>query len=162
MKFKNFLLEEGFNFSNVKVGDILSAFQQLSFDIDNIKKKDLKNTLENIILNMRSLLNSKSDKILISVIQKIICAIKDDIEVNGDFKSTIESSIYELEKYLKDKKVVLNNPIENSKDQSVSDPVKDDPVDVKNNQELNTPPDKNFSRQDPPLAGTGDNLSNIV
>jgi hypothetical protein len=161
MKFKSFLLQEGFNFANVEAGDILSFLQEINSDIENLNKKDLKVSLESLITKMRNLLNPKNDKRLVYVIQKIVCAIKDDIESGNDFKSTIESSVYELEKYFKDKKVVLNKPSNNVKDDSVSDPIKA-PIELKSNQELTTPQDQVLQQQTPPLGSSGDNLSTIV
>lgn len=161
MKFKSFLLQEGFNFSNIEAGDVLSFLQEINSNIENLKKKDLSVSLDALIARMRNLLNNKNDKKLVSVIQKIICALKDDMESNGDFKDTIESSIYELEKYFQDKKVVLNKPVDNSKEDSVSDPIKE-PIEVKSNQELSPSLDQNLQQQSPPLGGTGEKLSTIV
>jgi hypothetical protein len=160
MKFKSFLLQEGFNFANVEAGDVLSFLQEINSDIESFNKKDLKVSLESLITKMRNLLNPKNDKRLVYIVQKIICAIKDDIESGNDFKNTIESSVYELEKYFKDKKVVLNRPSNNIKDDSVSDPIKA-PVELKSNQEI-SPPEQALQQQTPPLGSSGDNLSTIV
>lgn len=158
-------MKEGFDFSSVEAGDILSALQQINLDINNIKKKDLKDLLENLIANMRNLLNPKSDKKLVHIIQKIICAIKEDMESNNDFKDTIESSIFELENYFKSKKVILNKPIKTTDDNnSLAKPIKK-PVEsevVKKNQELSPEDNKKVAQEAPPLAGTGEKLNNIV
>lgn len=165
INFKKYLLNEAFDTSNVEIGDILSSFQQLKADIDNIKRKDLINSLELTISSMRSLLNPKNDNKLISSLQKIICAIKDDIESNNDFNDTIDGSIYELENYLKNKKVTIDKPLEIPKDNSTSEPVKpktpaETPKEVETNQEV-APPEQNTAFS-PPLAGSGENQLNIA
>jgi hypothetical protein len=160
MNFKKFILKEGFDSSNVEAGDILSALQGIKTDIDNIKRKDLISAMEDLVVKIRTLLNPKNDPRLILVIQKIAAAIIDDIEQSGDFKETIESSIFELENYFKNKKVVLNKPAEVSKDiKGTSDPVT--PKDIKKNPEVGSPPEENSSYI-PPLSGSGENSAPIV
>lgn len=165
--FKKYLFSEAFDTSNVEVGDILAALQQIQSDINNIKRKDLIDSLEVTVSNMRGLLNPKNDNYLISTIQKIICAIKDDIESNNDFKDTIESSVYELENYLKNKKVAINKPLEIPKDNNTSKPIKpvakniETPKEVETNQEVATPPEQDATFS-PPLAGSGENQLNIA
>jgi len=161
MNFKKFILKEGFDSSNVEAGDILSALQGIKTDIDNIKRKDLISAMEDLVVKIRTLLNPKNDPRLILVIQKIAAAIIDDIEQSGDFKETIESSIFELENYFKNKKVILNKPAEVSKDiKGTSDPVT--PKDIKKNPEVGSPPPEENSSYIPPLSGSGENSAPIV
>jgi hypothetical protein len=160
MNFKKFIIGESFDNSNVKAGDVLSFLQNIKPDIDNYDKKQIKSMMQDLVVKMRYLLSPKNDPQLTLVVQKIASAIMDDINDNNDFKDTIESSIFELESYFKNKKIALNKPTQISDPDSVSDPVL--PKDLKKNAEVeNLPPTENPSYI-PPLAGSGENSINTI
>lgn len=155
MNFKKFfVINEVFSKDDVQLGDILSSLQSIKDNIDNIKRKNLVDMLNSVIVSIVPFLKSKNDKKLLSLLQRIAYAIKNDIEENNDFKETLESSVSELENYFKSNNIVINAPIKTNKIDNVSKPIEQEPKDVKINGE--PVPDSN-SMESPPLAGNGDN-----
>ena len=164
MKFKDFLLKESFNTSIPELGDILSSLETIKADIDNLNKKQILDYLNDLLVNIRGLINPKNDKNLIKILQKIGCAIIDDIKNNNDFKDTIDSSIFELKSYFEKNNQPINRPVENSKDvKGVSKPIKiNTPKSISSNKELDNIPTSDQQLYNPPLAGTGDNSMSVV
>ena len=164
MKFKDFLLKESFNTSVPELGDILSSLETIKTDIDNLNKKQILDYLNDLLVNIRGLINPKNDKNLVKILQKIGCAIIDDIKDNNDLKDTIDSSIFELKNYFEKNNQPTNKPAENSKDiKGVSKPIKtNSPKNISTNKELDNIPSDNQQLYNPPLAGTGDNSMPIV
>jgi hypothetical protein len=160
MNFKKFIIGESFDNSNVKAGDVLSFLQNIKPEIDNYDKKQIKSMMQDLVVKMRYLLSPKNDPQLTLVVQKIASAIMDDINDNNDFKDTIDSSIFELESYFKNKKIALNKPTQTSDPDSVSDPVL--PKDLKKNTEVESLPPTENPSYIPPLAGSGENSINTI
>lgn len=161
MNFKSFIgLNEVFNNQNVQLGDILSSLQSIKDNIDNIKRKNLVEMLNSVVSNIIPFLKTKNDKILLVLLQKIAYAIKNDIEENNDFRETLESSVQELENYLKKNNVILNEPLKDTNLDNLSKSVEKDPKDVKINTDVISK--DSTSVDSPPLAGNGQNsFSNI-
>lgn len=160
MNFKKFMIGESFDNSNVKAGDVLAFLQSIKPDIDNYDKKQLKSMMQDLVVKMRYLLSHKNDPQLILTIQKIASAIIDDINDNNDFKDTIESSIFELESYFKNKKLPLNKPAQINDPDAISEPVL--PKELKKNSELGNLPSIENPSYIPPLAGSGENSINTI
>lgn len=161
MNFKNFFkLDETFNLKNVELADILSSLQSIKDNLENIKRKDLINMLNSVVSSIVPFLKTKNDKNILTLLQKIAYAIKNDIEENNDFKDTLDSSVYELEKYFSKNSMPINKPSKNLDIDNISKPIEQKPEDVKMNTDLQ--PETGEKSYVPPLAGDGaNNLNNL-
>lgn len=111
-QFKNYLLTEEKVYLSTKIGDILTALQQLNSDAANIGKRHLIRLIKNIVRQIRRILHSswtfEEDKYL-KVLQKIGVALMKGLDTNQDLPSLIQSCTDELQK-LSDK---LDEPVNN-------------------------------------------------
>jgi hypothetical protein len=100
MEFKNFLLNENKSDFAVKVGEILSALQDVYLDIDVMTKKDIFVYVINIVNNIRPLLKKDIGANYLISLQKIATALMKDYDEKNDPKDNIYSSVEELKSLL--------------------------------------------------------------
>ena len=101
MDFKQYLITENTNFLGQKVGDILTASQELRDDSENMGTKDLVAFSKRIVSQIRRILHSewnKEDRKYLKVLQKVGVAIMKSIDDKNDIVGTIASATAELEK----------------------------------------------------------------
>lgn len=105
MRFKLFLLNEQQAYLGQKVGDILTATQELRDDVKNMGSRDLIRFSERIVNNIRRILHSnwpKEEKKHLAVLQKVGVALMKAIEEKDDLASVISGSASTLEKLVSD------------------------------------------------------------
>lgn len=99
-RFKEYLLTEERNFLGKRVGDVLSAMQDLGSDMENMGIRHISRVAEEIVNRMRKILHGdwtpKQRPFLIQL-QKIAVAIQKTIEDKGDIKQILQAASQELE-----------------------------------------------------------------
>jgi hypothetical protein len=101
MRFKEFLLIEQRAYLGQKVGDILTATQELRDDSKNMGSRDLTRFSEKIVNQIRRILHSqwpREEKKHLIHLQKIGVALMKSIEDKEDMPNVISSAAGELEK----------------------------------------------------------------
>lgn len=100
MSFKLFLLNEEKNYLGHRIGDVLTAAQELEQDMDNLGSRHLNRLADNVVNQIRKILHghwgSKSQKHL-QKLQRIAVAIKKTIEDKGDLKQILPTAVQELQ-----------------------------------------------------------------
>lgn len=98
-KFKSFLINENKTYLGHRVGDILTAAQELERDMGDLGSRHLNRLADNIVNQIRKILHSqwgsKSEKHLHDL-QKVAVAIKKTIEDRGDLKEILPTAVQEL------------------------------------------------------------------
>lgn len=110
MRFKEFLLNESKAYLGQKVGDILTAAQELQQDSGNMGSRDLTRFSERIVNQIRRVLHSnwpKEEKKHLVSLQKIGVALMRSIDKKDDLPGVIASVSSSLEKLVAD----LGTPI---------------------------------------------------
>ena len=100
MRFKEFLLNEQRAYLGQKVGDILTAAQELRDDSKHMGTRDLTRFSEKIVNQIRRILHSqwpREEKKHLIHLQKIGVAIMKAIDERDDLPQTISSAAGELE-----------------------------------------------------------------
>lgn len=100
-EFRNFLLLEQEDFLAQKVGDILSALQSLSDDSGQLGNRQLVKIADNIVQEMRKILEgrwSKEEEPHLLSIQKAAVAMAKAIDTNQKMPDIIAGAKSELEK----------------------------------------------------------------
>lgn len=99
--FKTFLLNEQSAYLGQKIGDILTAAQELRDDSPNMGTRDVIRFSQRIVNQIRRILHSnwaKEERSHLQVLQKIGVAIMNSIEKKDDLPGTISGAAAELEK----------------------------------------------------------------
>ena len=122
MEFKDFLLSENKSDFAVKVGDILSALQDIYSDIDVMSKKDVFVYVINIVNKIRPLLKKDIGLNYLKILQKIATALMKDYDEKNDPKDNIYSSIKELESLLSSVGLPINKINITKTPQQISEP----------------------------------------
>jgi hypothetical protein len=105
IRFKQFILNESQAYLGQKVGDILTAIQELNDDAGNMGTRDLIRFSERIANQIRRVLHSnwpREEKKHLSVLQKVGVALMKAIEEKDDLKGIIAGSSATLEKLVSD------------------------------------------------------------
>lgn len=100
MRFKEFLLVEQRAYLGQKVGDILTATQELRDDSKHMGSRDLTRFSEKIVNQIRRILHSqwpREEKKHLMHLQKVGVAIMKAIEEKDDLSTVISSAASELE-----------------------------------------------------------------
>lgn len=155
MNFKDFLLNEDTAFLAQKVGDILTASQELQSDAPNMGARELVRFSQNIVNQIRVILHSKwsqeqNSKLL--ELQKIAVAVAKCIDEKGDLKNLLDTTTQSLEKLSQD----LGRPIHKFAvaDKSPESDNKGTDKAVKNQKEANKTADKQPPVELPPDQST--------
>jgi len=101
MRFKQFLLNESQAYLGQKVGDILTAAQELRDDANNMGTRDLTRFSERIVNQIRRILHSnwpREEKKHLLTLQKVGVALMKSIEEKDDLPGTIAGCATSLEK----------------------------------------------------------------
>jgi hypothetical protein len=123
MRFKEFLLNEQQAYLAQKVGNILTAIQELKDDAKSMGSRDLQAFTLAIVGQMRNVLHSswpREELKFLKRIQKLAAALMKCIEDKGDLPGTVVGVASDLEKLVADMGVPINKlvPTEPSKDQT--------------------------------------------
>jgi hypothetical protein len=105
MRFKQFILNEATAYLGQKVGDILTAAQELRDDANNMGTRDLTRFAERIVNQIRRILHSnwpREEKKHLLSLQKVGVALMKSIEDKDDLPGTIAGSVTALEKLVAD------------------------------------------------------------
>lgn len=105
IRFKEFILNESQAYLGQKVGDILTAIQELKDDSANMGSRDLIRFSERIVNQIRRVLHSnwpREEKKHLSVLQKVGVALMKAIEEKDDLQGVISGSTATLEKLVSD------------------------------------------------------------
>lgn len=98
--FKNFLLNEEASYLGHKVGDVLTAMQDVQQDMQNLGSRHLNKIAEDIVNQIRKILHgswsAKNKKNLIEL-QKIGVAIMRTIDQKGDLKEMLPAVIQKMQ-----------------------------------------------------------------
>lgn len=111
-QFKMYLLTEEKVYLSTKVGDILTAIQQLNNDAANMGKRHLIRLVKNIVRQIRRVLHSSwtfEEENYLKVLQKVGVAMMKGLDDNEDLPTLIQSCMDEMQK-LSDK---LDEPVNN-------------------------------------------------
>ena len=122
--FKTFLLNEQSAYLGQKIGDILTAAQELRDDSNNMGTRDLVRFSERIVNQIRRILHSnwaKEERKHLEVLQKVGVAIMNSIEKKDDLPQTIAGAASELEKLVSDLGTPINKLASTDKPQKDSD-----------------------------------------
>jgi hypothetical protein len=111
-QFRQFLITEERVYLGQKVGDILTALQQLNGDAANMGKRHLMRLMKNIVRQIRRILRSSwtfEEQQYLKVLQKVAVALMKGLDTNEDLPSLVSSAASEMES-LSDK---MEEPINN-------------------------------------------------
>ena len=119
--FKTFLLNEQQAYLAQKIGNILSAVQELKADAKNMGTRDLYSFVNEIVTHMRNILHSswpKEQEKHLQVIQKMATALMKCMDDKGDLPAMISAVSGNMEKLVADLGVPINKlvPTEPAKD----------------------------------------------
>lgn len=127
MKFSNFLLNETKAYLGQRIGDILTALQNLQDDADDLGQRAMERALLNVVSQIRKILHGRwddTDNKDLLVLQKVGVGIMrglDETEVN--MKELVTSAVGELERLSGDMDEPLNDL---GSEESAVDSAKDD------------------------------------
>ena len=121
--FKSFLLNEASVYLAQKVGDILSALQELREDAPNMGTRDLTQYAMRIVVLIRRVLHSswpKDEQPNLLILQKAGVALMKSIDEKSDLPNAISGAAGLLEKLVGDMGVPINKltPSESPKNQN--------------------------------------------
>lgn len=111
MRFKEFLLNEQQAYLGLKVGDILTAAQELRDDAKNMGSRDLTRFSQRIVNQIRRILHSnwpREETKHLKVLQKAGVALMKAIDEKDDLGSTISGVVSVLEKLVASLGVPIN------------------------------------------------------
>lgn len=171
MRFKHFLLNESQAYLGQKVGDILTAAQELRDESGNMGTRDLTRFSERIVNQIRRILHSnwpREEKKHLATLQKVGVAVMKAIEEKDDLPGTIAGITTLLEKLVAN----LGVPIHKLASTDVA-PEEDDTGTDQTPQSQSTPQQKPVTMDKagpvpppapnltaPPLGGTGNDALN--
>jgi hypothetical protein len=128
MNFKDFLINENKEYLGQKVGDILSALQDLEENIDSLGLRYIASQAQSIVSQIRRVLHSDwdvSNRKFLQVIQKVGVAINRSVEGEGDVREVIPSAARELESLMQKMGVPLNK-LASTEPQAGQEPIPDE------------------------------------
>lgn len=111
-QFRMYLLTEERLYLGTKIGDILTALQELNKDAPNMGKRHLMRLIKNIVRQIRRILRSSwtfEERQYLEVLQKVGVALMKGMDTNEDLPTLISSATSEIEQ-LSEK---LDEPINN-------------------------------------------------
>jgi uncharacterized protein YydD (DUF2326 family) len=111
MDFKNFLVIENKEYLGQKIGDILSALQDLEENLGSTGTRQAASQAEGIVSQIRRVLHSdwdRSNRQFLFALQKVAVALTKSIEEEGDVREIISSSARELEAVMQKMGVPVN------------------------------------------------------
>ena len=162
MNFKRFLLNEQKAYLGQKVGDILTATQELRDDAKNMGSRDLIRFSEKIVSQIRRILHSnwaKEETKNLKVLQKVAVALMKAIEEKEDLKQVVSGVAGILEKLSSDLGLPVNklatsdeSEVETRDDTGISNTEKSSPQPT--SQSL-SPPSPNVEAGYPALGNSG-------
>lgn len=110
--FKDFIIEENKVYLGQKIGDILSALQELDKNKIGMGTRQLVSNSERIVAQIRKILHgnwSKKEKQWLIFLQKVGVAISKALEEKDQLEDVISSCVHELENLLTKMKVPMNS-----------------------------------------------------
>lgn len=125
MRFKEFLINENQSYLAQKIGDILTASQELRDDVKNMGGRDVIRFTERIINQIRRILHSnwtKEELKTLKVLQKIGVSLSKGIEEKDNLPEIISTTTSLLEKLSAD----LGQPINKIASAQEDNPQQDD------------------------------------
>lgn len=136
MRFKEFLINEQQAYLAQKVGDILTAVQELSNDAPAMGARDLVQYTQQVVNQIRPILHSswpREEKRHLLTLQKVACNLAKAMKDKGDLPGKISGSAAALEKLVADLGVPINKimsddvpPDAGSDKKTVEKPYKDE------------------------------------
>jgi len=111
-QFRKFLITEERVYLGTKIGDILTAIEQLNHDAPNMGKRHLIRLIKNIVRQIRRVLHSSwtfEEEGYLKVLQKVGVALMKGLDDNEDLPTLIQSCADEMQK-LSDK---IDEPVNN-------------------------------------------------
>ncbi len=139
--FKRYLINEEKSYLGQKIGDTLSAVQNIQDDMENMGTRHLSRMAEKIVNQIRQILHSQwSPKHLpkLKELQRIAVALQKTIEEKGDLRELIPAATSALEKLSGDMGTKVNNlPAE-----------KGTPVDMTQTQTTEVPQQSDANQED--------------
>lgn len=148
--FKDFLLNESKYYLTERIGTILSAIQDLLENIEGIGKRQLIVNCDNIVSQIRSILQDKwseKEKPYLLNIQKIGVAIAKCIDDKGDLSEILQSASSSIEEIL-DKLGVPLNSLGNEQEKNT--PKNNPPQEEKESQPPQNQPPQEDQQNNPP------------
>ena len=112
MRFKYFLLNEGQAFLAQKIGDLLSALQELQQNAGHLGTRQQVTNAEEIVNYIRRILHthwSKEEEEYLKTLQKVGVSLMRAIDEKDDLPAIITASTKEVEKIMADMGVPVNN-----------------------------------------------------
>lgn len=170
IRFKQFILNESQAYLGQKVGDILTAVQDLRDDAGNMGARDLTRFSERIVNQIRRILHSnwpREEKKHLVVLQKVAVALMKSIEEKDDLPGTIAGAASSLEKLVADlgvpihKLAATDNAPDTEEDAGTTGPEKQ-PNQPKQDQTTPPPAPQTVDQAPevtPPTGGTGMELT---
>lgn len=158
MRFKQFILNESQNYLGQKVGDILTAAQELRDDANNMGTRDLTRFSERIVNQIRRILHSnwpREQKKHLLTLQKVGVALMKSIEEKDDLPGTVAGCAASLEKLVSDLGVPIHKLASTD-----SVPEEDNKgTDTPQDQSVPPPQPSTIDKAGPVTPGTGQNLT---
>lgn len=163
LRFSSFIINEQSEFLAQKIGDLLTAVQDLRDNGKSMGTRDLTKFSEKIVNQIRRVLHShwsREQQVHLKVLQKVAVAIMKGIEEKGDLNGIIAGSADTLEKLSGNLGVPLNRLAAPSKAQipdttNVAKPEKPQlPIQQQ--------PQQNVAAEPTPLAGAGSEQLNTI
>lgn len=99
-QFRMFLLNEERVYLSTKIGDILTALQELNKDAPNMGKRHLMRLIKNIVRQIRRILHSSwtfEEQQYLKVLQKTGVALMKGLDTNEDLPTLVSSAVSEIE-----------------------------------------------------------------
>lgn len=111
-KFKNYLLNEEKSYLGHRVGDVLSAMQDVQNDLPNFGSRHLTKIAEDLVNQIRKILHGHwtgKNAVHLKELQKIAVAIKKTIEEKGDLKEILPAATASMQQLSGKLGVKINN-----------------------------------------------------
>jgi hypothetical protein len=111
MRFKQFILNEQTAYLGQKVGDILTATQELRDDAKNMGSRDLVRFSERIVNQIRRILHSnwpREETKHLKILQKVAVALMKAVDEKEDLPETISGAAGTLEKLVGNLGIPIN------------------------------------------------------
>jgi len=171
MRFKDFLLKENEdNYLEVKIGDILSALQNMLEDSGVMSKKDVSNNLISVANKIKPLLNSGNKNLkALKTLQKVAVAICSGVDNGDDPKTIIQICTTELESLLSGSGSTINK-INKKETEGLPKPQDSIKNDLRNSSKVLKQADQSNPGMEtgvdndkaPPLSGDGQRTLNVL
>jgi hypothetical protein len=171
MRFKEFLLKENEdNYLEVKIGDILSALQNMLEDSGVMSKKDVSDNLVSVANKIKPLLNSGNKNLkALKTLQKVAVAIYSGVDNGDDPKTIIQICTTELESLLSGSGSTINK-INRKETEGLPKPQDSIKNDLRNSSKVLKQVDQSNPGMEtgidndkaPPLSGDGQRTLNVL